>query len=232
METILEDKKKAYKNVYAKKYREEHKEAIKIKQKKYREDHKEAKRFYDKNYIIENSEHIKQRSAHYRVKNAENIKIKDKKRYLKNIKTRKTKSREYYEKHKEIRKIYSREYQRNRRKNDPIFKIICKLRKRIGEVLKFQGAKKSIKILDGIGCTPEFLRNYLEYQFREGMSWDNHSLKGWHIDHIKPCSSFDLNNPEEQKMVNHYTNLQPLWWWENLQKSDKCDTFKADEKPI
>lgn len=53
------------------------------------------------------------------------------------------------------------------------------------------------------------------------MTWDNWNFKGWHIDHIIPCSSFNLNNLEEQKKCFHYTNLQPLWWWENLSKSNK-----------
>lgn len=51
------------------------------------------------------------------------------------------------------------------------------------------------------------------------MTWENHGK--WHMDHIKPCSSFDLTDPEEQKLCNHYSNLQPLWDYENLQKRDK-----------
>lgn len=53
------------------------------------------------------------------------------------------------------------------------------------------------------------------------MSWENYGIRGWHIDHIKPCASFDLSIIEEQKECFHYTNLQPLWWHENLAKSDK-----------
>jgi hypothetical protein len=53
------------------------------------------------------------------------------------------------------------------------------------------------------------------------MNWQNHKRFGWHIDHIKPCSSFDLSKEEEQLACFHYTNLQPLWWHENLKKSNK-----------
>ena len=65
------------------------------------------------------------------------------------------------------------------------------------------------------------LKQHLESQFKDGMSWNNHGVKGWHIDHIKPCASFDLTDPEEQKKCFHFSNLQPLWWIDNLKKKDK-----------
>ena len=54
----------------------------------------------------------------------------------------------------------------------------------------------------------------------EKKTWDNWKLDGWHIDHVKPLSKFDLNDPKEVEKAVHYTNLQPLWWKENLKKSD------------
>ena len=53
------------------------------------------------------------------------------------------------------------------------------------------------------------------------MTRENNNRKGWHIDHIKPMNSFDLNDPEQLKECCHYSNLKPLWWIENLQKSYK-----------
>ena len=53
------------------------------------------------------------------------------------------------------------------------------------------------------------------------MTWNNHGIYTWHIDHIKPCDSFDLSNEEDQKKCFHYTNMQPLWALENLSKSNK-----------
>jgi hypothetical protein len=53
------------------------------------------------------------------------------------------------------------------------------------------------------------------------MTWDNYGKKGWHVDYILPCASFDLTKEEEQKKCFHYTNLQPLWWLDNIKKSDK-----------
>jgi hypothetical protein len=74
------------------------------------------------------------------------------------------------------------------------------------------------KTRDFLGCTDEFLQKYLISKFSDGMTVENYGE--WHIDHIKPCSSFDLTDPEQQKLCFHYTNLQPLWAEENLIKSD------------
>ena len=71
-----------------------------------------------------------------------------------------------------------------------------------------------------IGCTMKHLRSYLEKQFKEGMTWENHG-NGWHIDHIVPCAAFDFTQPDQILQCFHYTNLQPLWAHENLSKSDK-----------
>jgi DNA/RNA endonuclease G (NUC1) len=72
-----------------------------------------------------------------------------------------------------------------------------------------------------IGCSPSELKQYIEKQFKLGMTWENYKLHGWEVDHIVPCDSFDLTNVEEQKKCFHYTNLQPLWMRENRQKSCK-----------
>jgi hypothetical protein len=61
--------------------------------------------------------------------------------------------------------------------------------------------------------------DHLQKQFKEGMTKENHGL--WHIDHIRPISSFDLTKPEQQIKCFHYTNLQPLWAKENLSKGSK-----------
>ena len=53
------------------------------------------------------------------------------------------------------------------------------------------------------------------------MNWKNQGRYGWHIDHIKPCSKFDLSDPDQQKKCFNYKNLQPLWKMENVLKDDK-----------
>ena len=117
------------------------------------------------------------------------------------------------------RNEYHRSYYKQYFKDDPSQKIAKIFRQRLWRVLKNRNVKIEMKIL--IGCTKEFLKQYLENRFKIGMSWDNYSMNGWHIDHIKPCCKFNLENLEELKKCFHYTNLQPLWAKENLSKGRK-----------
>lgn len=98
-------------------------------------------------------------------------------------------------------------------------KMIHNLRSRLVQALK--GIAKSTTTLNLLGCSIEELRTHLEKQFSEGMSWDNYGRNGWHVDHIKPLSSFDLLESEQQFKACHYSNLQPLWAEDNLRKSNK-----------
>jgi hypothetical protein len=85
------------------------------------------------------------------------------------------------------------------------------------------GNIKTENTLNLVGCSIEQLRGYLEKQFTKGMSWKNYGYHGWHIDHIRPCTSFNLSNPQQQKQCFHYTNLQPLWAKDNLRKNNKVN---------
>ena len=91
------------------------------------------------------------------------------------------------------------------------------LRSRLNSAIKRD--QKSGSAVKDLGCTIEELKLYLESQFEDNMSWDNHGE--WHIDHIKPLASFDLTNEEELKKACNYTNLQPLWAKDNLKKGAK-----------
>ena len=94
------------------------------------------------------------------------------------------------------------------------------MRRRLLHFFKSSNIKKNNKTFDMVGCTPEFLLEHLASQFKEGMTYENYGLKGWVIDHIIPLSSAG-NDIEKLEKLCHYTNLQPLWWWENLSKGDK-----------
>lgn len=125
--------------------------------------------------------------------------------------------REWARKNRKLRT----DYVRNRRRNDPSFKIASILRSRLGAVLRRAKTKKYDNTFKLLGCRIEFFIEYLESKFQPGMNWENHGKFGWHIDHIIPCSKFDLIDPEEQKKCFHYTNMQPLWAKDNLTKYNK-----------
>lgn len=72
-----------------------------------------------------------------------------------------------------------------------------------------------------LGCSLSELRQHLEKQFQPGMQWSNYGFYGWHIDHIRPLSKFDLSDPAQQQEAFHFSNLQPLWAKENLEKRAK-----------
>ena len=119
----------------------------------------------------------------------------------------------------EKKNFNQRKYRKSRRNRDPMFRVLSNLRTRIHEVLTAKYIVKEATTKKLTGCTLEYLKNYLEKKFKDGMSWDNYGQ--WHIDHIRPCASFNLLDPIEQKICFHYTNLQPLWAEDNLKKSNK-----------
>lgn len=104
-----------------------------------------------------------------------------------------------------------------KRKTDVNFKIKQDLRARFYRLVKKNNFTNSSS-LKMLGCSIDDFKKHIESQFCEGMTWENHSLHGWHIDHIRPCASFNLNEPEEQAKCFHFTNFQPLWAKDNLKK--------------
>ena len=109
----------------------------------------------------------------------------------------------------------------NRDKNDPYWKLIHYSRVRMNERIKKDA--KQFKIKDMVLYSKEEFVSHIESLFEEKMNWDNHGKKGWHIDHIKPISSFNLNNIEECIECWSLKNLQPLWWEDNLRKGSKIN---------
>ena len=114
---------------------------------------------------------------------------------------------------------YEREYRYNRRKEDMFFKIKGNMSGRLSDLINKRNLGTTT--LELIGCDRETFISHIEKQFAAGMTWKNYGLKGWHVDHILPLSSFDLTVEDEVKKACHYTNLQPLWWQDNLEKGNK-----------
>jgi hypothetical protein len=115
-------------------------------------------------------------------------------------------------------------YEATQREERPELRIKAALRQRIRRVLK--GKSKSASSMTLLGCSLNELKSYLENKFKPNMTWENYGE--WHIDHIRPCASFDLLIPLEQEKCFHYTNLQPLWAKENLEKGILTSTETSD----
>lgn len=96
------------------------------------------------------------------------------------------------------------------------FRLAANLRVRLCVALR-EGWKAGSAISD-LGCSLETFRSYIESKFQFGMTWENWSLTGWHIDHIRPLASFDLTNRDQFLQAAHYTNMQPLWATDNISK--------------
>jgi hypothetical protein len=101
--------------------------------------------------------------------------------------------------------------------NDILYKLKFNVRNRVKHFINSGNFNiKTNNTFYIVGCTPEELKEHIEKQFTNGMSWENHNHSGWHIDHIIPLSS--AKNDEDVIRLCHYTNLQPLWCEENYKK--------------
>ena len=105
------------------------------------------------------------------------------------------------------------------------YKLKKNLQRRIIHAIK--GETKSASTMKLIGCTINELIIHLEKKFTKRMSWSNYGK--WQIDHIIPCSRFNLIESSEQEKCFNYKNLQPLWKEDNLEKSNKLDWIKQEK---
>ncbi len=169
-----------------------------------------------------NKEKYLDKSKNYYKNNKENHLLRNK-NYVKNNREKYLEYQQnYFNDNKDKIRKYKNEYTNNKYRSDYEYKIVILLRSRFRNALIDQNAIKHKRTLDLIGCSINELKLYLEKQFKPEMNWENHGII-WEIDHIKPCSSFDLTDIEQQKQCFHYTNLQPLFKTENRQKYNKYE---------
>lgn len=139
-------------------------------------------------------------------------------RYYKNKKLYAEKHKLYSIKNREKLNQYNSIYRKKKKQEDFNFRLRCALRSRLSNAIR---THKTGSAITDLGCSLDELRNYLESKFQKDMTWKNYGKHGWHIDHIKPLSSFDLSDRSQLAQACHYTNLQPLWAIDNLRKGTK-----------
>jgi hypothetical protein len=181
----------------------------------YRSSCKECEKVSSKKWIEKNIDYYKKRTKVY-----------NKKHYIENIELYKEKNKNYYLNNtlyckqsmvffKKNNPNYKKQYEKEKREIDPIYRLSMNVRNRINKFLKLNNITKQNKTFDIVGCSPKFLKEHIENQFKEGMSL--HLIgKRIHIDHIIPLSF--AKTEEEILKLCHYTNLQPLWAEDNLKK--------------
>lgn len=167
-------------------------------------------KLYRKEYYQKNKEYIDERNTNY-IRNRSGLKSKINKTYRdknpEKIKITKKLSRL---KNKNTEQKYNRQ---------AWIRLVNALRSRTRSAIKKE--RKQNKFIELCGCDQDFLKLWLERQFKPGMSWSNYGRGGWHIDHIRPCSTYDFSDIKQQFVCFHYTNLQPLTEFDNLSKHCK-----------
>ena len=103
--------------------------------------------------------------------------------------------------------------------SDPSNRLAHAFRCSLRQVLV--GRDKTGSSLEYLGCSIEDFRERIESLWEKGMNWENFGRNGWHIDHITPCSWFDLTDDKQAKECFNYKNLQPMWESDNCSKKDR-----------
>ena len=193
---------KEEKKAYNKAYREENKEKVAYGRKAYREANKEKVAYGRKAWEEANKEKRKAYMKAYREANKEKKKAYDK---------------AYSEANKEKRKAHYKTYRNKRLKSDPVYKFKHKLRLNVIQSFTRGGFTKNSSTVDILGCDWDTFINHITSKFTEGMTLENQGE--WHLDHQIPLAL--AKTEEESAELCYYTNYQPLWAKDNLQKNDK-----------
>ncbi|HEY7550974.1 MAG TPA: hypothetical protein VH913_15835 [Hyphomicrobiaceae bacterium] len=166
--------------------------------------------------------HVEKRKAR-RAADPEPFRAKDRKRHSRPEYRAKRRKRDSKPENREAKRARRRKPERRARHRaryrervatDPGWLLAKKMRTRIWGALR--GRTKSARTFRLIGCTVERLRAHIEAQWLPGMSWANYG--DWHVDHIRPCASFDLSDPLQQRECFNWRNMQPLWEPDNASK--------------
>jgi len=179
----------------------------------YRGDCKECSYLVRNKYCENNKEKVKKSQKNWLLNNPEKRKkIQDK---YNNTQKRREQKKNWAKNNREKGYLwFNKKY-----KNDILFNLKIKYRRRIYMAIRSNNLKKTDKMINLLGCTFLELKNHIENKFTEGMSWEMVMCGKIHLDHIIPISI--CKNEEELKKLSHFNNLQPMWAEDNLRKSNK-----------
>lgn len=171
----------------------------------------------NKGYYANNRDAIAEQKKEYRSKNKDKRSEWSKEYYKKNKDTINERSKAYGKNYRKKNKDKISKYNKEwRQANSATYFIRSSLKRIFND---WKGSRKKMEKLHGY--TFEQLKQRIEFQFKDGMSWDNRSE--WHIDHRKPISRFLDQGVTDPKIINALSNLQPMWASENLSKGAKFE---------
>ena len=206
---------------YMREYHQKNKEVLAEKQKENRNSDPEERRARERAYYANTRERRLQSKKTSAVKNKDAVAARMKDYYAKHTEVIKTQVRKRQEnltpEQKAHQRVKANERARLRTEIDANYKVKKYIACRIRTAIKKGCGSKNNSTAELVGCDIQSLREHLENQFQQGMSWANYG--DWHVDHRLPCAMFDLTQECEQKRCFHFSNLQPMWGHDNIVKS-------------
>lgn len=200
----------------------------------YRSSCKTCQKKYLSEYYITNKEEINAKNQEWKINNKDYLLEKSKEYYNTNRESILNKSKEYLFNNKDENRDRKRRYYKNnsksilekkskyinnRKKHDKVFHITMSIRSLIKDSFRKRNFNKP-KTNEILGCSYEEFKVYIEDRFSEGMSWDNYG--DWHFDHKIPISW--AKNECDVYILNHHTNFQPMWAFDNMSKGNRFST--------
>lgn len=221
VECAKENRDRSYKKWYSKaKQDPEYKRKTKERRKRYKHKQKEyQQRFIEKH----GAEHLSEYKKKWKEENIDRVVEGWRKQYQKDKERIKARAKIFYEEHKNDPDYKAKRKAAIKRwnKRNPCFKFIRRSLRR---------AMANYGDYELVGYTAAELRNHLQAQFKDGMSWDNYGE--WHIDHIKPIKAFIDEGVTDPAIINALDNLQPLWASENLSKGARYNENQANKTTV
>lgn len=115
-----------------------------------------------------------------------------------------------------------KKYRRNRCARDPAFRILIALRSRLSAAMK--GVRRSVHAQTLFG---EGFKDRVLAELRGAMTPDNFG-KMWQVDHVVPCTWFNLADEAQQRIAFHWSNLRPEYCHVNRAKGARCTEEDLD----
>ena len=209
--------------------RQEHPELVAERKKRSYEANKEQVLAQQKKYHERNRTQRLQTMAAYREANRQTLRDKQRAYQEANKAAMPTRKKASYQKHRTQILLRQATAIKTRCATDHGYRLLLSHRKRLSRFLCQGDSRRvaSCRELTGVGTTQ--LAKHIESQFTSGMTWASYGRDGWHLDHIRPCMSFDQTCQEQQAVCWNWRNLQPLWAADNIAKNDKwTPTMEAE----